>query len=212
MTKRIHFVTSSKFKREESAVFSTNCTLDDGRPVAEVFEFVLVDNRIVETLQPDLELMVKEESRSAYAALRKPCVVEHAGLVFEDYVDQGYPGGLTKPMWNTLGDNFLAETQSAGRRAIARAVVGYCDGKQVVTFTGDTVGRLSEFPRGDRKFYWDTIFIPDDGNTEGLTYAEIVEQRGLEEKVSRYSQSTKAMKSFLHWREGRDPDLWRISY
>jgi hypothetical protein len=57
---------------------------------------------------------------SAYAQVKVPCIVEHAGLIFDDYKDRSYPGGLTKPMWNTLRDRFIEETRSANRGATAR--------------------------------------------------------------------------------------------
>ena len=47
--------------------------------------------------------MVRQEVKAAYAQLSIPCIVEHAGLIFADYKDHNYPGGLTKPMWNALG-------------------------------------------------------------------------------------------------------------
>jgi XTP/dITP diphosphohydrolase len=106
-------------------------------------------------------------------------------------------------MWDTLGDKFLQETGSAGRRAIARAVVAYCDGKSIQTFTGETSGTLADAPRGKRALYWDTVFIPDDasGRTGGKTYAEVVEDAnlGLAYKVKELSQSTKAMLQFLNY-------------
>jgi hypothetical protein len=43
------------------------------------------------------------------------------------------------------------------------------------------------------------VFIPDSEPAEpgGLTYAELVEKHGLEYKVEKLSQSTKAMRAFL---------------
>ena len=158
--------------------------------------------------------MVKHEVKSAYSRLRVPCVVEHAGLVFGDYADKNYPGGLTKPMWNTLGLEFITETQSAGRSAIARAAVGYCDGQTTYAFVGETLGKISSEPRGDRSFYWDTIFVPDDDNPDGMTYAEIVAhpKMGLAHKVLRQSQSSRAMAAFLEWRLTHRPQLWQVSF
>jgi XTP/dITP diphosphohydrolase len=157
--------------------------------------------------------MVQAEVTNAYSQIRVPCIVEHAGLIFEEYRALSYPGGLTKPMWNALGDAFIEETQSAGRKAIARAVVAYCDGKSVTTFIGETRGTLASKPRGRRKFYWDTIFQANDptGKASGKTYAEIVEDPylGLEYKVLNLSQSTQAMLKFLeHVRRLGRPELW----
>ena len=151
----------------------------------------------------------------AYSDIKVPCIVEHAGLIFEGYDSESYPGGLTKPMWNALGDKFLAETKSAGRRATARAVVAYCDGKSVQTFVGETVGNLSDTARGSRGFYWDTIFVPncDNVNAKGKTYAEISDDPnlGLTFKIEHLSQSSKAMLKFLEYLlQNPGNDLWAM--
>lgn len=157
--------------------------------------------------------MVTEEVKLAYSRLKVPCIVEHAGLIFEEYRNDSYPGGLTKPMWNTLAAKFIEETHSAGRKASARAVVAYCDGKSVLTFEGETPGIISTEPRGARNFYWDTVFIPSDDNPDNLTYAEIVEAPGLGiMKKIQLSQSSKAMLEFLKWRRSNEPDLWQLTY
>ena len=205
----ITFVTSSEFKRLENATFQRECALPDGRAIAEVFEFDIRAVPMPEPLEANLEQLVRSEVVAAYTRIRIPCVVEHAGLLFGGFADRNYPGGLTKPMWNTLGADFLQETRSSGRRATARAVVAYCDGKAVHTFAGETTGALAEEPRGEgHGFYWDTVFIPDDQNEERLTYSEIVERYGLSYKIVNLSQSTKAMLSFLEWRTSSKPELW----
>src|ERR1035441_10052940 len=211
---RIVYVTSSKFKKEENETFLRECSLGNGARIDDVFEFDIRPVPIQEILNVDLSVMVSAEVVSAYSQLKVPCIVEHAGLVFSDYADRSYPGGLTKPMWDTLRDRFVDETKSAGRKAIARAVVAYCDGKQVKTFVGERAGTIADRPRGSREFYWDTVFIPEDssGHSRGLTYAEIVESAdlGLAYKIRELSQSSAAMKSFLEYRlRAGDPELWR---
>lgn len=208
----ITFVTSSSFKREENRALVESCRMPDGTPVRDIFNFNMVDNSIKEPLDVSLEEMVRHEAKAAYSRLKRPCVVEHAGLVFEDYLKDCYPGGLTKPMWNTLGRNFLDETHSAGRPARAVAAVGYCDGQKVQTFVGETIGKLSNEPRGDRAFYWDTVFVPKDSNEEGLTYAEIVSKYSISHKMIEHSQSAKAMIAFLAWRRENEPELWKANY
>jgi XTP/dITP diphosphohydrolase len=204
----IQYVTSSDFKVQENEIFQRVAKLQDGTPVNDLFEFHLRRVQIKEVLEIDLATMVMAEVTEAYSNIKVPCIVEHAGLIFAEY--GSYPGGLTKPMWNSLGDKFIEETQSSGRKAIARAVVGYCDGHGVRTFTGETVGRIADKARGERKFYWDTVFIPDDADADakGKTYAEIVKDKGLEYKMERISQSTRAMLSFLEYRRTHVPDLW----
>ena len=209
---RVTYVTWSDFKAEENRIFVEKGILPNGRRVRDVAEFDIRPVPIKEILEVKLEVMVQAEVTSAYSQIRVPCVVEHAGLIFDDYRSKSYPGGLTKPMWDTLGDRFLEETRSAGRAATAKAVVAYCDGLTVRTFVGETTGRLADHPRGSRNFYWDTVFQPHDpdGKAVDMTYAEIAEgSLGLEYKVVKLSQSSKAMASFLMYlgEVGR-PALW----
>jgi len=211
---RVVYVTGSSFKKEENAVFLDQCSLDDGTPVREVFDFDIRPVPIQEILNVDLRVMVSEEVVSAYSQLKVPCIVEHAGLLFSEYADVSYPGGLTKPMWDALKDRFVQETGSAGRGAIARAVIAYCDGMKVETFVGERTGKIADKPRGRREFYWDTVFIPEDptGKAAGMTYAEIVEDPslGLGHKIGVLSQSSQAMKAFLEYRrQVGEPQLWR---
>lgn len=205
--KTINYVTSSRFKKKEIDIFLEHCTLEDGTKVNKNFQFKIYPNKIHERLEVDIEQMVRHEVKEAYAQVKIPCLVEHAGLIFDKYANENYPGGLTKPLWDTLGQNFLQETNSAGIPVTARAVVAYCDGKVIETFIGETKGILASEPRGERKFYWDTVFIPD--KELNMTYAEIVEKKGLAEKMIKYSQSAKALIAFLQYlREKGDGDLW----
>lgn len=210
---KVVYVTSSKFKEQENQFFLKHAKLEDGTPVSDLFEFEIRKNQIKEILEVNLEVMVQAEVVSAYSQLKVPCIVEHAGLIFDEYRDKSYPGGLTKPMWDTLGDKFLTETASSGRAAVARAVIGYCDGMNTQTFIGETAGKLSEVPKGNRKFYWDTVFMPVDERRKkcDMTYAEIVEDSslGLAYKMEYLSQSSKAMLKFLEYlRTKPTNDLW----
>jgi inosine/xanthosine triphosphate pyrophosphatase family protein len=212
MTKiAVTYNTTSEFKRQEVDVLKTFDL--NGTRIGDLFEFRFTGLRVQEDLEVDLVEMVKAEARKTYASLRIPCFVEHAGLVFDKYADKSYPGGLTKPMWNTLEDEFVKETGSAGKACTAKAVIGYCDGMAVHTFVGEAPGRLAAEPKGNRKFYWDTIFIPDEENPDGLTYAEIVDRAdlGLARKM-KISQSGRAMLAFLKYRLHAHPHLWQQQY
>ena len=143
---RIVYVTSSNFKKEENAVFVQEASLGDGRAVRDLFTFDIRHVPIREILNVDLAVMVSAEVVSAYIQLKVPCIVEHAGLVFDDYSKLSYPGGLTKPMWDTLKERFVDETRSAGRKAMARAVIAYCDAMSVRTFVGERTGKIADSP------------------------------------------------------------------
>src|ERR1700733_15807653 len=99
---KIVYITKSGFKKDENDVFVRTCTLSNGQRIEDVFEFEIRRVPIQEILNVDLLAMVSAEVVSAYAQVKVPCIVEHAGLIFDDYKDRSYPGGLTKPMWDTL--------------------------------------------------------------------------------------------------------------
>ncbi|MGS1097574.1 non-canonical purine NTP pyrophosphatase [Aquamicrobium terrae] len=200
MRKRtIYYATRSVFKNEELKIISRFETFLDPakntQSIGDLIEFKVSEIVTEEPLEINLCEMVRHKARSAYRVILAPCIVEHAGLVLEKNETEGFPGGLTQPMWDALKpEGFLSRINCAGERAIARAVVGYCDGKQTYTFVGETRGTIADAPTGSRDFYWDVIFCPDDGG--GKTYAEISgEPNGLQKKLS-MSQSTKAIKAF----------------
>jgi inosine/xanthosine triphosphate pyrophosphatase family protein len=153
--------------------------------------------------------MVRFKVGSAYRSVRAPCIVEHAGLILEGYETKSFPGGLTQPMWDALeAAGFVASCSPLSTRAIARAVIGYCDGMGIKTFVGETKGSLAATPRGSRAFYWDTIFCPD--GFDNRTYAEIVgdDRSGLIRKLE-VSQSIKALQKFMAYRLENEPALFR---
>jgi XTP/dITP diphosphohydrolase len=199
---KIVYCSWSDFKKEEWSLAKDQLELDSapGRKLSELFDFEFRQAPTSEPLLCDLEAMVRVKIASAYRYVQVPCIVEHAGLVLEDYEDKSFPGGLTQPMWDSLGaEKFVGCCSTLNTKAIARAVVGYCDGMNVTTFVGETKGVLSSVPKGDRAFYWDTVFCPDGGGSK--TYAEIVgaDRSGLLQKL-RISQSMRALKSFLEFR------------
>ena len=102
----------------------------------------------------------------------------------------GLPGGIGKIIWTAVGDRmcaFLREGDS--REATAVSVVGYCDGRRIHTFRGETKGTVATSARGDYTHCWDPIFIPEGENE---TYGEM----GPERKRAT-SQSIKALDKFL---------------
>lgn len=197
----IFYATRNPFKTEELAIISNDMEVLDGqgrkRKVGDIVEFRISDIPTDEPLEIDLITMVRHKVKSAYRTLLAPCIVEHAGIILEKHLSAGFPGGLTQPMWDSLPVNdFLSRTGAAGERAVARSVVGYCDGMRVTTFVGETGGILTSEARGSRSFYWDVVFCPDGGGDR--TYAELAESGpyGLKHKLE-LSQSTKALTSFV---------------
>jgi inosine/xanthosine triphosphate pyrophosphatase family protein len=206
---QIVYCSWSDFKKEEWKLAKGMIELEStGKKLGELFELRF---RKVETTEPllcDLEAMVRSKVESAYRQVQVPCIVEHAGLILEGYESKSFPGGLTQPMWDSLKpEQFVACCLTLSNRAIARAVVGYCDGLNVHTFVGETKGILRNSPKGTREFYWDTVFCPE--GFDDKTYAEIVkdDRSGLADKLS-ISQSIKALKKFMRYRIKAEPALF----
>ncbi|RXH00387.1 non-canonical purine NTP pyrophosphatase [Bradyrhizobium vignae] len=206
---QIVYCSWSNYKKEEWALAKDAIELDaTGKKLGELFDIRFRRVATTEPLLCDLEAMVKFKVESAYRQVQVPCIVEHAGLILEGLEDKSFPGGLTQPMWDSLApEQFVAACSTLTSRAVARAVVGYCDGLNVHTFVGETRGTLSRSARGTREFYWDTIFCPDGFGDR--TYAEIVkaDHSGLGEKLA-VSQSIKALKAFMLHRLAAEPSLF----
>jgi XTP/dITP diphosphohydrolase len=172
---KLYFVTSSESKiREVAAWFEQRAATAGAARGEPVLQFSPVRHDVQEIMHPDLEVVVRYKALEAYKYLRQPCLVEHGGLFFEGL--QELPGPLGKIIWSAVGERmcgFLREGDS--RRAIARAHLGYCDGRQIHVFRGETAGSVAVEARGDyNRHNWDPIFIPD-GETD--TYGEMGAER-----------------------------------
>lgn len=180
---KVYYVTTSVYKTDELADYAQQFNL-----AARHIEVCVVRQELQEILHPEIEVMVHKKAVDAYAYLHRPCVVEHGGL-FMDALP-GLPGSVGQIVWDAVGDrmcDFLRSQDARG--ATARSVLGYCDGRQVRVYRGETRGRIAEGARGAYAFRWDTIFIPDG---EDRTYGEL----GREGKRAT-SPAVKAWSAFL---------------
>lgn len=204
---KIVYCSWSKFKIEEWATASGAIELS-AKPGSKMGDLYDLEFRQVLTSEPllcNLEDMVNAKIKSAYQQVKVPCIVEHAGLILKGYESASFPGGLTQPMWDSLGPEKFVECVSVlSNRAIARAIIGYCDGMNIRTFVGETHGKLIPAPKGSREFYWDTVFCPDEG--DGRTYAQIA-QDDLIQKL-RISQSMRALDAFMTYRITNESELF----
>jgi XTP/dITP diphosphohydrolase len=132
------------------------------------FELIPVEKKLDEIQSGDVELLVRDKCIKAFRLIGRPVFVEHTGLYIEAL--NGFPGGLTRVFWDTLGAERVAKL--FGRedgRAVARTRIGYCDGRCVHQFEGEVSGTLARAPRGDRS-QWDCVFIPEGSDQ---TFAEM---------------------------------------
>ena len=74
-------------------------------------------------------------------------------------------GGLPGPFIKFFVDKMSFEDickllDGKNRKATAKCVVGYYDGKEMKLFEGSLNGEISIKPEGENGFGWDKIFIP----------------------------------------------------
>ena len=144
---KLYYVTTNKFKIDEAMDYFRN------NEVASRFgiEICIIEHNVQEILDADIHKIVERKVIDAFAHVGRPCVVEHGGLFFDALPK--LPGALGKIIWDAVGERmcqFLAQGDS--RQATARSCIGYCDGKTVKTYHGETRGRIAERARGDYVF------------------------------------------------------------
>jgi XTP/dITP diphosphohydrolase len=156
---RIHLVTRNPFKVEEL------------RPIAHSagIELLHVAMSIDELQTMDGNALIRDKTFRAFDSVRLPLIVDHGSLAIDCL--GGMPGHLTQLFWDRLEDRLCDIVHFlGGAEATASTLLGFCDGRRIFTFAEAQRGQIAERPRGDRKFQWDTIFIPE-GHT--ATYGEM---------------------------------------
>jgi non-canonical purine NTP pyrophosphatase (RdgB/HAM1 family) len=108
----------------------------------------------------DLEPVVRQKARQAYAHLGRPVLVEDTGLSFAAW--NGLPGALIKWFLTALGTEEICRLLRGepNRAATATTIFCYDDGTGSHLFTGTVSGNVPETPRGTYGFGWDAIFQP----------------------------------------------------
>jgi non-canonical purine NTP pyrophosphatase (RdgB/HAM1 family) len=118
----------------------------------------------------DMLEILRGKAAAAWEALRRPVVVEEAGL--ELAALNGFPGPLVKWMLTAMGAEGIARIAAAmgDARAVARCLLLYKDGDEEIVAEGTTAGTLVLPGRGGHGFGWDPVFLPDG---ESRTFAEL---------------------------------------
>ena len=185
---KIFYVTSNDNKIAEFKDFLNELEIKENYNLELQIKQLKKDEKLQEILHRDIKVIVEAKALEAYKLMGVPCVVEHGGIFIDSLSE--LPGGIGQIIWDAVGDricSFIKEGES--RSATACSIIGYCDGRQIRTFTGKTKGEITESARGDYKFNWDPIFKPEGSE---LTYGEM----GMEKKRET-SQAKKAWKNFL---------------
>jgi XTP/dITP diphosphohydrolase len=114
---------------------------------------------------PELQAATTSEvalhkAREAFAILKRPVIVEDAGLELGGL--GGFPGPFIK-YWEKLGGlvSICKAADGLGDRRIAAVcVLGICDDEGARVVEGRIEGTVAAAPRGTNGFGWDAIFIP----------------------------------------------------
>jgi len=112
----------------------------------------------------DLNEIVEHKVRQAYELLENPVIVEDVALEFDAL--GGLPGPFIKFFLEKLSFEVICSMIASGlsRKATARCVFGYFDGKELKLFEGHLDGEIPEKPSGNNGYGWDKIFIPQGYN------------------------------------------------
>jgi non-canonical purine NTP pyrophosphatase (RdgB/HAM1 family) len=110
------------------------------------------------------------KARAAYALLKRPVIVEDAGVELLGL--GGFPGPFIK-YWERLGglESICRAADGLGdRRVRAVCALGICSAEGAEVVEGAVDGLLSVHPRGKSGFGWDAVFVP---KGEGRTFGEM---------------------------------------
>lgn len=140
----------------------------------------------------DLEEIVRAKALEAYRIIKKPLIVDDAGLFFN--VWNGFPGPFIKHLVDVAGYEALQNMLGSGgdRKITAKSAIGFHDGKKVHTFLGEVHGIYLTEARGDDGWGFDPYFLPDG-------YSQTFAQMGPEgkNKISHRAMSLSKFKEFL---------------
>jgi non-canonical purine NTP pyrophosphatase (RdgB/HAM1 family) len=133
-------------------------------------DFDAVELELPEIQSGDYLEVLRAKADEAWHRLRRPLMVEEAGLDLAAL--NGFPGPLVKWMLQAVGAEGIARTAAAlgDPRAAARCLLLYRGEDREVVAEGRTEGTLVLPGRGTQGFGWDPVFLPEGSR---LTFAEL---------------------------------------
>ena len=179
--KRVYMVTGNRHKVEEA------------RRILERYgvELVQANARKLEIQSESIEEIALTAARHAYLQLRRPLIVEDAGLFIEAL--KGFPGPYSSYVYKKLGVKGVLKLMEGvrDRRACFKAAIAFVAPGVERVFTGEVCGWIAREARGSGGFGFDPIFVPEG---EDRTFAEM----SIEEK-NKYSHRARAFKKLGEW-------------
>ncbi|TWI53717.1 XTP/dITP diphosphohydrolase [Pseudomonas duriflava] len=177
---KIRFVSSNTRKVEEVRTFLSHRHI----------EITTYEVKLEELQTEDVQRLVSDKLLKAFQLIGKPVFVEHTGLYIKSLND--FPAGLTQLFWDKLqAERFTTIIGNLDDpSAVAKTLIGYCDGRKKYFFEGETSGRITEQPAGDPNLEWDCVFMPAGVDK---TLAELGTER------LKYSMRCKALEAFANF-------------
>lgn len=131
---------------------------------------------LVEIQSLDAAEIARDKARQAWEILKKPCIVDDAGIYFERY--NNFPGTMTKFIYESIGFEGLFKLIEPGDRAYFKLVLAYCASEgSIVMFEGICHGTTTQpvdnnFPA---QLPYAAVFIPD-GQTRTLAELRLTDE------------------------------------
>ncbi len=124
----------------------------------------------------DLKEIVEHKVRQAYGIIKTPVIVEDVSL---EFVALGrLPGPFIKFFIEKVPFEVICSMiNGLTRKATAKCVFGYFDGKDLELFESSLDGEIAEKPSGNNGYGWDKIFIPQGYNVTRASLDEIDDQK-----------------------------------
>ncbi|MDO5846280.1 MAG: RdgB/HAM1 family non-canonical purine NTP pyrophosphatase [Methanocorpusculum sp.] len=125
---------------------------------AGITEVTHVAFEAVEPQSESIEEVARAKAVQAYAALKRPLIIDDTGLFIEEL--NGFPGPYAAYVQDTLGNAAVLRLMQGveNRRAYFSTVIAYADESGIRTFEGRVGGEITDAPRGDAGFGYDPIF------------------------------------------------------
>jgi XTP/dITP diphosphohydrolase len=180
---KLAVVTSNPHKAEEVAAFFAGLLAVEHVPL-----------ECPEYRNPDVGVIATEKARFAYAALKRPLIVDDTAFSVDAL--RGFPGPYAAYVLETIGNAGILKLMEgvSDRRAHFETAIAYADEYGIRVFRGILPGTVVT-PRGNGGFGYDPIFA-----WEGRTLAEMP----LDEK-SKISHRGRALSAFRSWVEEGKP-------
>lgn len=150
------------------------------------------DIDLPEIQELDPKRIITAKLHEAFQHCSGECIVEDTSLYFDCL--HGLPGPLIKWFMKTIGNEGLYTLTKAleNHKATSKTLIGYAKSKDDMYFFEGEVKGTIVFPRGDKGFGWDAIFLPE-GETK--TFAEMTSEE--KEKYSMRRIAADKLKKYL---------------